>query len=71
MTPSTVFETMDRPACEAFLANGSVGRLAVVVSDAPHIVPVNYVAEGATIVFRTAVGTGAHRSRVAQGGLRS
>jgi uncharacterized protein len=57
MTPSTVLETMDRPTCEAFLANGSVGRLAVVVGDAPHIVPVNYVAEGATIVFRTAPGT--------------
>ncbi len=48
---------MDRPTCEAFLANESVGRLAVVVEDAPHIVPVNYVAEGATIVFRTAPGT--------------
>ena len=57
MTASTELETMDRLTCEAFLANGSVGRLAVVVGGAPHIVPVNYVAEGATIVFRTAPGT--------------
>jgi nitroimidazol reductase NimA-like FMN-containing flavoprotein (pyridoxamine 5'-phosphate oxidase superfamily) len=57
MTPSTVLETMDRLTCEAFLANGSVGRLAVVAGDAPHIGPVNDVAERATIVFHTAPGT--------------
>jgi uncharacterized protein len=57
MTNPTVLHTMARETCEAFLANGSVGRLAVVVDGAPHIVPVNYVADGATIVFRTAPGT--------------
>jgi nitroimidazol reductase NimA-like FMN-containing flavoprotein (pyridoxamine 5'-phosphate oxidase superfamily) len=57
MTTPTVLETMDRPTCEALLANGSIGRLAVVFDGAPHIVPVNYAAEGATVVFRTAPGT--------------
>ena len=57
MTTPTVLETLTRPACEALLANGSVGRLAVVVGDEPHIVPVNYVADGAIIVFRTAAET--------------
>jgi nitroimidazol reductase NimA-like FMN-containing flavoprotein (pyridoxamine 5'-phosphate oxidase superfamily) len=53
MTDAPVLETLSREACEALLANESVGRLAVVVDDQPHIVPVNYVAEGAIVVFRT------------------
>jgi nitroimidazol reductase NimA-like FMN-containing flavoprotein (pyridoxamine 5'-phosphate oxidase superfamily) len=57
MTTSIVLETIDRPTCEALLADGTVGRLAVAVGDVPHIVPVNYAADGATIVFRTAPGT--------------
>jgi nitroimidazol reductase NimA-like FMN-containing flavoprotein (pyridoxamine 5'-phosphate oxidase superfamily) len=57
MTAPTVLDAMDRPTCEAFLANESVGRLAVVVDDVPHILPVNYAADGATVVFRTAPGT--------------
>ncbi|MFI5042255.1 MAG: pyridoxamine 5'-phosphate oxidase family protein [Acidimicrobiales bacterium] len=57
MTRPTALETLSREECEALLADGAVGRLAVVVDDQPHIVPVNYVAEGATIVFRTAPDT--------------
>jgi nitroimidazol reductase NimA-like FMN-containing flavoprotein (pyridoxamine 5'-phosphate oxidase superfamily) len=53
MTTTTLLATLTPAECEALLANGSVGRLAVVVGDQPHIVPVNYVADGATIVFRT------------------
>jgi nitroimidazol reductase NimA-like FMN-containing flavoprotein (pyridoxamine 5'-phosphate oxidase superfamily) len=52
-----MLETLSRAGCEALLADGSVGRLAVVVDAQPHIVPVNYVADGATIVFRTAPDT--------------
>ncbi len=48
---------MDRPTCEAFLGAEVVGRLAVLIEGEPHIVPVNYAADGATIVFRTAPGT--------------
>jgi len=33
-----------------------VGRLAVLVDDHPDIFPVNYVVDGGTVVFRTAVG---------------
>jgi uncharacterized protein len=57
MTTPSVLETMTRAGCEALLANGSVGRVAVVIDGQPHIVPVNYAAEGATIVFRTAPDT--------------
>ena len=53
MADPFVLEALDRESCEALLANESVGRLAVVVDGQPHIVPVNYVAEGATMVFRT------------------
>jgi len=53
----TVLEPLSREMCETLLATGSIGRLAVVIDDQPHIVPVNYVADEATIVFRTAPGT--------------
>jgi nitroimidazol reductase NimA-like FMN-containing flavoprotein (pyridoxamine 5'-phosphate oxidase superfamily) len=57
MTSGSVLEPLSHELCEALLASGSTGRLAVVVDGQPHIVPVNYVADGATIVFRTAPGT--------------
>jgi len=53
----TVLQPLSRELCETLLATGSTGRLAVVIDDQPHIVPVNYVSDGATIVFRTAPGT--------------
>lgn len=56
-TPTKTFEPLGREECEALLARGHVGRLAVVVDGRPHIVPVNYVSDHATIVFRTADGT--------------
>jgi nitroimidazol reductase NimA-like FMN-containing flavoprotein (pyridoxamine 5'-phosphate oxidase superfamily) len=57
MTSGTVLEPLSRELCETLLASATTGRLAVVVDDQPHIVPVNYVADGATVVFRTAPGT--------------
>jgi len=57
MTSGSVLEPLSHQLCEALLASGSTGRLAVVVDGEPHIVPVNYVADGTTIVFRTAPGT--------------
>ena len=57
MTTPTVLEPISQQGCEALLANGSVGRVAVVVDGEPHVVPVNYVADGATIVFQTASDT--------------
>jgi nitroimidazol reductase NimA-like FMN-containing flavoprotein (pyridoxamine 5'-phosphate oxidase superfamily) len=57
MARSTVLEPLSRALCETLLASRTTGRLAVVIDDEPHIVPVNYVADGATIVFRTAAGT--------------
>ncbi|HEV7147980.1 MAG TPA: pyridoxamine 5'-phosphate oxidase family protein [Pedococcus sp.] len=41
----------------ALLRSVPVGRLAVVVDDAPDIFPVNHMVDQGTIVFRTAAGT--------------
>jgi nitroimidazol reductase NimA-like FMN-containing flavoprotein (pyridoxamine 5'-phosphate oxidase superfamily) len=46
---------MDREECLGLLRQGRVGRLAVVIAGAPHVLPLNYAAdEQGTIVFRTA-----------------
>ena len=41
----------------ALLREGVVGRLAVMVGDAPDIFPVNYLVDRGAVVFRTAAGT--------------
>jgi uncharacterized protein len=46
-----------RDECLKLLAGEVVGRLAVVHGHAPAIFPVNYVLDGADIVFRTDPGT--------------
>jgi nitroimidazol reductase NimA-like FMN-containing flavoprotein (pyridoxamine 5'-phosphate oxidase superfamily) len=52
------FVELDRAECERLLATRQVGRLAVVVGQSPHLIPVNYATPGgAVIVFRTASGT--------------
>jgi hypothetical protein len=43
--------------CWQLLDGASVGRLAVSVGNQPEIFPVNYYADGRTVLFRTAEGT--------------
>lgn len=43
--------------CWDQLRGVSVGRLAVVVDGRPEIFPMNYVVDGTSVVFRTALGT--------------
>lgn len=51
------FEVLLRPECMALLATRTVGRLAVADDDEPpFVVPVNYLLDGETIVFRTGPG---------------
>ncbi len=51
-------EHLDRAECERLLASHEVGRLAVVINGAPHVVPVNYATPGGgVVVFRSAPGT--------------
>ena len=39
--------------CLTLLAGGHEGRIAIVADGQPAICPVNYVADGASIIFRT------------------
>jgi nitroimidazol reductase NimA-like FMN-containing flavoprotein (pyridoxamine 5'-phosphate oxidase superfamily) len=43
--------------CWSLIAGAGVGRLGVVIGAQPEIFPVNYFADGETIVFRSADGT--------------
>jgi nitroimidazol reductase NimA-like FMN-containing flavoprotein (pyridoxamine 5'-phosphate oxidase superfamily) len=53
-----MFEPMSQSECIARLVAGRIGRVGVVVEEAPHVLPVNYtsMASGA-VVFRTAEGS--------------
>jgi nitroimidazol reductase NimA-like FMN-containing flavoprotein (pyridoxamine 5'-phosphate oxidase superfamily) len=57
MIRDAVLERLDRKTCEALLADECVGRVAIVLDGWPHVVPVNYAADGPTIVFQTATGS--------------
>ena len=55
--PQTRIESLDRDACLRLLAGDEVGRLGVVSGGAPLIFVVNYVLDGADVVFRSDSGT--------------
>jgi nitroimidazol reductase NimA-like FMN-containing flavoprotein (pyridoxamine 5'-phosphate oxidase superfamily) len=55
--PVLVFEEIPEAECLALLGGETLGRLAVVVDDAPLIFPVNYALGEDRIVFRTDPGT--------------
>lgn len=50
-------EFLDRATCDRLLAEGEVGRLAVIAGGAPMIFVVNYVMDGSDVVFRSDPGT--------------
>jgi len=52
-----VVDELGRDECLGLLAELSVGRVGLVVGDHPEILPVNYVVDGETVLFRTAVGS--------------
>lgn len=54
-TPPT--EVLTLSECLGLLRSVEVGRLAVVVDDAPDLFPVNHLVDHGTVVFRTAEGT--------------
>jgi nitroimidazol reductase NimA-like FMN-containing flavoprotein (pyridoxamine 5'-phosphate oxidase superfamily) len=53
----TGLEVLDRGECLALLASEPVGRVGVVVDEAPMIFPVNYALDGESIVFRSDAGS--------------
>jgi nitroimidazol reductase NimA-like FMN-containing flavoprotein (pyridoxamine 5'-phosphate oxidase superfamily) len=50
-------EVLSESQCRELLATASLGRIAFSIDDVPEIFPVNYAADGAVVVFRTASGT--------------
>ena len=50
---ATRLQPLDRSQCLAHLAEGVVGRLAVIDGATPTILPVNYQLDGESILFRT------------------
>lgn len=53
----TGLEIIPRETCVRLLQAQHLGRIAVAIAGHPKIFPVNYVADGETIVFRSAEGT--------------
>ena len=43
--------------CWQLLATAEFGRLGLLVGDRPEVLPVNYILDGETVLFRTAEGT--------------
>jgi uncharacterized protein len=50
-------EELRHDECWRLMRTADIGRMAVVIGDHPEIFPVNFVVDGATVVFRTAAGT--------------
>lgn len=57
MTIDSTAGPLTEDACWELLATRQVGRLATAVHDEIDIVPVNYVLDGQTVLFRTSAGT--------------
>ena len=55
--PLSGISHLDETTCWELLASREVGRLALSIAGEPDIFPVNYVLDGASLVFRTAEGT--------------
>ena len=53
----TGLEALDRDECFRLLGLNGVGRIAVVDGGRPMIFPINYLVDGAQVLFRTAPGT--------------
>ncbi|HET6949342.1 MAG TPA: pyridoxamine 5'-phosphate oxidase family protein [Acidimicrobiales bacterium] len=53
----TGLEIIDPDECRRLLATEEVGRLALDDGGTPAVFPVNYLLDGAAVVFRTAPGT--------------
>jgi nitroimidazol reductase NimA-like FMN-containing flavoprotein (pyridoxamine 5'-phosphate oxidase superfamily) len=50
-------EVIERPECLALLARRTIGRVGLVVDGRPEVLPVNFVMDGDSVLFRTAEGS--------------
>jgi nitroimidazol reductase NimA-like FMN-containing flavoprotein (pyridoxamine 5'-phosphate oxidase superfamily) len=55
--PAASLDQLSAEDCFDLLATESIGRVGLIVDGRPEVLPVNYVVDGKTIVFRTAEGT--------------
>lgn len=55
-------EILDEQQCQLLLASKDLGRIAFEIGGVPEIFPVNYVADGSSVVFRTAEDTKLHQA---------
>ena len=56
-TPHDTVQELDEVQAWEFLTAHRIGRLAIVIGGEPDILPVNYVVDGQSLVFRTAEGS--------------
>jgi uncharacterized protein len=56
-TPQEPIEELDADECWNLLSSNSLGRIALCAAGIVDIFPVNYFADGSTLLFRTAPGT--------------
>jgi uncharacterized protein len=52
-----VLEVLDEQQCQTLIRSRNIGRIAFELDGAPEIFPINYIADGTTVVFRTAEDT--------------
>lgn len=57
MSEQPILETLSPDDCLDLLATVSVGRVGVTIDALPAVLPVNFVLQGGTVVFRTVPGT--------------
>lgn len=54
MQPQPVLEELDREECLRLIAPSGIGRVAFNDGEGPAVMPVNYVVDGESVIFRTA-----------------
>ena len=57
MSEDEVLEVLDEEQCRSLIQSRNLGRIAFTFEGVPEIFPINYAADGSTVVFRTAADT--------------
>ena len=57
MSEDEVLEVLDEEQCRSLIQSRNLGRIAFTIEGVPEIFPINYAADGSTVVFRTAEDT--------------
>lgn len=57
MSQDDVLEVLDEEQCRSLIQTRNIGRIAFTFEGTPELFPINYAADGSTVVFRTAEDT--------------